>query len=251
MARDKGINPTIQDVAEYRGTSLKGHIAEVYALMEEHLQCWRSGAHGIPVVAPRVGKDECIFWETYWLKEGISTPGSSGDGAFSGTQFAAKDVVLELNPYKNMFEQLILGENGDTYARDMFPEGGVKNQNGFTEVGVDDIIDSKEAIEMILSDPKVRGDMDKLLSKQHYDFLEYALFSAVHSQRKGGPFQSVEKLRGNYDGDNGVPTILYVYEVQGFDGKSTSDRVSVLFDAVKQEILHAEYKGKIKWSSGT
>jgi len=263
LVRGKGTNPTIQEVVEYRGPSLKSHIAEVYALMGKyHIaevyalmgkyhQYWRGDAHGIPVEAPRVGKDECIFWETYWLKEGISTPGSSGGGAFSGTQFAAKDVVLELNDYKKRFEQLILGADGDTYAPDMFPEGGVKNQVEFTEVSVDDIIDSPEAIEVILSDQRVRKYIDELLSEQHYNFLDYALFSAVHSQHKGGPFSSVEKLRDNYNGDNGVPTILYVYEVQGFDGKQSSDRVSVLFDAVDKKILRSEHEGKIKRSFGT
>lgn len=251
MVRGERANPTIKDVAEYRGHSLKDHIAEVYALMGKYPQYWRCDASEIPAEAPGVGKDECTFCETYWLKNGKYTPGSSGGGAFSGTQFAAKDVVLELNDYKNRFEQLILGADGDTYAPDMFPKDGVRNQAEFTDISVGSIIDSQEAIEMILSDPEVRRYMDKLLSEQHYAFLDYALFSAVHSQHKGGPFLSVKKLRDNHNRDGGAPTILYVYEVQGFDGKRSSDRVSVLFDAVEQKILRTEYEDGIKRSFGT
>lgn len=279
--------PLRQKVLEYIGPSFKDYIREVYEVMDKYPQCWRFGIDAPlqfpsdePVVeapsvekdvffkfveAPRMKKEDAVFWEARWAKSMPNDPYYWCGGEFGKVEFTDGSAVIWLNPYSNRFERLILSEEG-TSAIESFTqtENRRRNTTPIAKVNIEDIVDSPEAIKIMSDDSRVEKAIEqlhlynlnvntRLKCSRRFSIFPFApgvisdvsaenrsltsSFSAFHSQynlrRRYEHSLEEEKLLSKYNGD---PTILYIWTIQ-----TPYRRVSTLFNPETSEVLYGEH----------
>lgn len=219
-----------------KGPSLVDFIDESRRLINKYPLVWGDN----DPINFSVNPNECTLWRTYWYRHGRRDLETSLDGKFSYIQFAHKDVTLGLNRDNKRYEFLILGEDWKLYHPNRFPENKKRNTEQLEVISAKDIIDSPEAINMILDDHSIKEYLGNLENRP----LDIIRFEAAHSKERCcvgyEPLTKAVKRIAE-----GKQTILYKWGVEQFTkGAEYIHKIYALVDARERKIVATAYDKK-------
>jgi len=239
------------------GHSFKEYIKQVYDMIDILPQTqglFTDGPDGKLITAPNsdviLKKEDCVFWRANWLKSGQERPSSEkwDSGQFySETRFMHDGIFLEYCEPQRRFAQFLNGKDGFSHHPENL-EGGydARVRESFEKINLDEMMDSPQCIAKMQANPAVKGYIEEFKRTQKYSFIDYAHLDVLNSQDN-----KVFGVKYNGISYEGKPTIIYHWEIQGFDGSNSSNNLKVAMDARTGKILKTKYEKGIFRSFGS